>query len=346
MLVLLQHLNRSRFELHLGLFKTKGEFIADVPKDVAVHDLNVSRVRYALPSIVKLAWKVKPNVILSTLAHLNLALILSRFLLPRGTRLLIREAVIASAFLQQETRHPQVWKWLYRRFYKRADRIVCLSDSMINDLVERFDVPRMKTVRIYNPVDIERVREMAAREGNPYSGPGPQLVAAGRLCRQKGFDVLLDAMPAVLARFPDAQLAILGDGPLRSDLVARTRRLGLGEAVQFLGYQPNPWPYLRHADLFVLPSRYEGLPNILLEALALGVPVVATDCPGGTREVSSSDPGVFLVPTENVTVLADALISTCTKARSSHRLAQENAELLSRFTTRNIIDEYSALLLN
>ena len=100
---------------------------------------------------------------------------------------------------------------------------------MVSDLVENFGIPREKLVRIYNPVDTEKVREIAETGSNPFNGTGPHLVAAGRICRQKGFDLLIDAMPAVLQRFPDAQLLILGEGPLEAELKEQARNLGLQE---------------------------------------------------------------------------------------------------------------------
>src|SRR5258707_4018592 len=253
--MLLRHLDRTRFEPHLAILQAGGTYLRDIPSDVAVHDLKVSRVRYALPSIVRLVWKIRPQTLLSTLQHLNLALILAKPLLPRGTKLLVREAAIVSTVLREERAHPQFWAWLYRHLYGRADAVICLSDSMVDDLVVNFGLPREQLVRIYNPVDIGRVRQLADVGENPYSSPGPHLVAAGRLTRQKGLDILLDALPAVLQRFPSAQLAILGEGPLQAELTEQAQRLGLNGRVHFLGFQQNPWLYFKHADVFVLPSR-------------------------------------------------------------------------------------------
>src|SRR5713101_6540189 len=126
---LLRHLDRERFEVHLALLEAKGVYLADVPDDVIVHDLKVGRVRYSLPSIVKLVWKVRPRTVLSTLVYLNLALLLARPLLPRRTRVVVRESTAPAAFLSQETRHPRLWEWMIRRLYRKADKVVCLSDT-------------------------------------------------------------------------------------------------------------------------------------------------------------------------------------------------------------------------
>jgi glycosyltransferase involved in cell wall biosynthesis len=340
---LLAHLDRTRFELHLGVLEGEGTYMKDVPPDVGVHRLNISRVRYAIPGIVRLVWKVRPYAVLSTLGHLNLALLLGRPFMPRGTRLLVREAAVTTAFLKVETRHPRLWTWLYRGLYRRADAVICLSDSMAEDLAQNFRVPREVLVRIYNPVEIERVRRLADHGGNPYIGPGPHFVAAGRLTRQKGFDVLLHALPLVLERFPEARLTVLGDGPLKEELRNLARRLGILEKVDFLGFQENPWRYLKHADLVLLPSRYEGTSNILLEALAIGTPVIASDCPGGTREIQGYNPEMILVPPENPSALTQAIVTAFNTSRRPQEI-QQVQEGLRPFDLQQVVSAYSRVL--
>ena len=196
---LLRHLDRDRFVLHLGLLQRSGPYLEDIPSDVVIHDLKVSRVRFALPGIVRLVWSVKPHAVLSTLSHLNAFLILFRFLLPRSTRLLVRETTTASVmFLQQNPHNPRIWHWLYRRFYKNADRIVCLSDAMVSDLVSHFAIPQEKLIRIYNPVDIERIHALASVFDSPYRGAGPHLVAAGRLSEKRVSTFLWPRCPPFL----------------------------------------------------------------------------------------------------------------------------------------------------
>src|SRR2546425_1429215 len=175
-------------------------------------------------------WKLRPQVVLSTLGHLNLVVILARPFLPRGVKLVVREGITVSACLAVDGKYAPVWKGLYRRFYKFADKIICQSDSMLIDLVQNFAVPRENTVRIYNPVDVDRIKRLADSLPNPYSGPSPRLVAAGRLCQQEGFDVLLDAFALVRQTFPRAQLSLLGEGPLEAGLQAQPVPLGLQDA--------------------------------------------------------------------------------------------------------------------
>jgi glycosyltransferase involved in cell wall biosynthesis len=340
---LLRHLDRLRFEPHLGVLRPTGVYLKDIPQDVGIHDLKVARVRYAAPSIVRFIRELHPDTVLSTLGHLNLTLMAIKPLLPRQTRLLIREAAVASSFLEMEVQHPAVWRWAYRYLYRRADKIICLSDTMVEDMATEFRLPRAKLVRIYNPVDAGRVQQLAEEQEDPYPDPGARIVAVGRLCRQKGYDILMDAMPAVLQQAPDARLAILGEGPLEAELKQQSRRLRLDGAVEFLGFQQNPWPYVKHADVFVLPSRYEGLPNVLLEALALGRPAVVTDCPGAMREIRDPHLSMELVPPEDPHALAAAVLRALGGRAIPHSDPVAKPEYLQRFSVERAVQEYSAL---
>src|SRR5947209_11558601 len=123
--ILLRHLDRARFELHLGVIQERSPVFQDIPDDVIVHDLRVSRMRYALLPVIRLVWKVRPQTVLSTVVYLNVLLVLARPFLPR-TKLLLREATIPSAFIARQARHPRGWRWVYRPRSKNAGRIRCL----------------------------------------------------------------------------------------------------------------------------------------------------------------------------------------------------------------------------
>ncbi len=341
-ITLLEHLDRSRFEPHLALLEKAGPYLADVPGDVPVHGLETSRVRYALRRIVRVVRTLRPGVVLATLRELNFALIVAKPFLPRGTRLLVREATSVSAFVEQDSRIPWLWRLLYRHFYPRADGIICVADHVLEDLAEQFRIPRQKLVRIYNPMDLGRVQKLAEAGGNPYAGDGPRAVAAGRLSKEKGVDLLLEAFSLVRKVLPTCRLTILGQGPLEPILRAERKRLGLAQAVEFAGFQPNPYAYFKHADVFVLPSRYDAMPNAVLEALAVGTPVVATDCPGGIREILGDSPVGALVPPADVRRLADAIISAC---RERRKIKPESLErVLWKFRVDRVVEAYERLL--
>lgn len=338
---LLRHVDYSRFECHLALAQSESAYLENLPASVTVHHLRVSRMRYALPGIVRLVWSVRPQTVVSTVGYLNVMVIAARPFLPPATRIILREATTPSAFIAKDASHPRRWQWLYRHFYPHADKIVCLSDSMVEDMALHFSIPREKLVRIYNPVDGRMLRQLAAAQPNPYHGGGPNLVAAGRLRKEKGFDLLLDALPLVAQRFPGVGLALLGEGPDAKELRAQAVRLGIEPRIDFLGFKQNPWPYFSHADLFVLPSRLEGMPNALLEALALGTPAVAADCPGAVREIREAVGGVDLVAPEDSAALAAGIVAAL--CRRGEQPGSRPMGAWDRFDPQQIAAEYSAL---
>lgn len=290
-LTLLRHLSHDRFELHLAVLDRTGRFASSVPRDVSIHDLQTGSVRRSGRALVRLARELRPHVIFSTLYHLNHFLLLLRPFLPRGTRLIVREGTVAGTALR--TRRMQwAWSLMFRTLYRSADQIICQCDYMKRDLHESFRVPLEKMTTIYNPLEVDEVRELAAVGRSPFSaaGLGPHVLAAGRLAPVKGFDRLIRLLPELAAAYPSAQLWILGDEAVPGRIIAQELRelaesLEVADRLHLVGFQENPYVWLAHADLFVLSSHYEGLPNILLEAMACGCPVLALDNPGGTREI-------------------------------------------------------------
>jgi len=338
---LLRHLDHSRFECHLALAQSERAYLENIPASVAVHRFGVSRMRYTLPGIIGLVRRIRPQTVLSTVGHLNVMVIAARPFFPPATRIILREATTPSAFIEKDTSHPRRWRWLYRHFYPRAEKIVCLSHSIVEDMALHFAIPREKLACIYNPVDVSMLRQLAAAQPNPYQGSGPNLVATGRLRKEKGFDLLLDAWPQVAQRFPGVRLALLGEGPEENALRAQAVALGIERQINFLGFKQNPWPYFSNADLFILPSRLEGMPNALLEALALGTPAVAADCPGAVREIKDAVGAVDLVASEDSRALAAGIISAL--CRRGDQPGSRQLGALDRFDAQQIAAQYSAL---
>ena len=308
---LLRHLDRSKFRLALAVVDSRGAaYREDVPEDVEFIDLGYSRVRYALPKIITLIRRRHPAVVFSTLGHLNLALAMIRPLLPNGVRYVARESCVVSEILDQYPK-PEWWRWAYRRFYQRFDTVVCQSRDMRDDLVKNLAFPSAKAVVIHNPVDLERIHRLAQEllaTGFEKRGNGDtqiHLVAAGRLTHQKGFDLLIEAL--ALCGNPRLHLTLLGEGPLQKDLEQLGQAKGVLDQVRFVGFQKNPYPFFARADAFVLSSRFEGFPNVVLEALACGTPVIATPAPGGVREILEGIDGCVLAESVTADALAKAI---------------------------------------
>jgi len=342
---LLRNLDRSKFRLALVVVNMRdAAYRADVPEDVEFIDLKYSRVRYAVPKIMRLIWQTRPDVVFSTLGHLNLALAMLRPLLPNRVRYIGRETCVVSENLKEYSQ-PRLWGWAYRRLYSRFDVVVCQSLDMRDDLIGHFALPPNKAVVIHNPVDIERIRRLASvadatrkERAASNSDTAPQLVAAGRLSHQKGFDLLIEALALCNGARP--RLTLLGEGPLRAALEQLAKDRGVADRVRFVGFQGNPYPFFAQADAFVLSSRYEGFPNVMLEALACGTPVIATPAPGGVAEIAGLAGGVVLasaVDAESLSVAIERFIGgKAGKVRIS----------LTPFHVDRIVDQYQKLLIN
>lgn len=336
---LLMHLNRERFRLSLAVVDTRDAvFLDQIPEHVEFIDLGCRRVRYALFKIVFLIWRRKPTVVFSTLGHLNLALAMVRPLLPRGIFFVARETSIVSCVLQTY-KHPEVWKQLYNWFYKRHDLLICQSRYMQDDLVERFGYPRERSVVINNPLNVEMARKLAFSSISYTQSPNPgvRLVAAGRMSHEKGFDLLIEAI-ALLADH-SIHLILLGEGPLLAELKELAASKGVADQVEFVGFQPNPYSWLAQADAFVLSSRYEGFPNVVLEALACGTPVIATPAPGGVREILDSISQCCVAEAVSVPALAKAISGWLATDRKP---VPDSA--IMPYMLRKIIDQYEIIL--
>ncbi len=299
--LLARGLSREKYELHLGLVTQTDAGAGNLPPWVAIHPLGAPRVRAAAFILLRLVRSLRPDVILSGMAHLNFLVLLLRPFFPRGTRVLVRQNATVSAALAFGGM-PRFTRLLYKLLYRHADRVICQSRAMAEDLAGELGIGTERIVVLPNPVDLEGIRSARAYP-QPWTGPGPHLLAVGRLAPEKGFDLLLNALSAVRESFPHADLIIAGAGPEEASLKAQCSRLRLEAAVHFAGRVDCPYVFFPGASLFVLSSRHEGMPNALLEAAAAGLPIVALPASGGVVELLRSRPGAWLAHQ----VSADAL---------------------------------------
>ncbi len=335
---LLRHLDPARFRMVLGVVDaSQAVYRGDVPDHVGFVDLGCARMRHATWKVLRLIWRVRPDLVFSTLANLNLTVAALRPAMPRGTALIGREGTIVSEGIRS-FRRRSLWFAGYRVFYPRFDAVVCQSRYMRDDLVEHHGMPREKTVVINNPIDLERIaRGLPAQRRPRRAVGGPlRLVAAGRFGPEKGYDLLLEAIALV----PELEisLSILGDGLLVPEVKRRAAELGLAHAVALVGFQPNPIPYFADADAFVLSSRYEGFPNVVLEALACDIGVIATPALGGTPEILEGLAGCELASEISAPALAAAI-----RAWASRPFRGIAPAVLDRYRGSEIAEQYARL---
>lgn len=282
-LTLAARVSQAGREVELGVLENAGPLSSVVPDGVAVTDLARPRLRAALRPLRRWLRQSRPHVVLSTFGYVNLALLAMRPVLPAGTRLVIREANTPSLSLVKG-RAPMLMGLAYRLLYPTADLVLCQHHLMAAEMVERYGVAPERVAVLPNPVDVDALRRHQPRRD---PGPGRRYVAAGRLTRQKGFDRLI----ALFAKCdPSDQLIIFGDGPDRARLQDAIDDHDLTARVRLAGFEPAPWSWYAGADAVLLPSRWEGMPNVALEALACGTPVIATPESGGIAEVAGGAP--------------------------------------------------------
>lgn len=342
---LLRSLDRHRFHITLALFTKSGRFLGQVPADLSVIDLN-GRQSYDIRLIWRLARLIRgqrPEVVFSVLRYTNLITLLACRLAGSPARVVVNEQNVPSAEFARFGGggiKATAIRWLY----PRAARVTCIAEGIAHELVEKYGIPSRLVQVVPNPVDLARVRSLgqSAADHPWYQLQQPVLVAAGRLHHQKGFDVLIRAFAQVRRSTP-CKLLILGEGSLQQDLQRLIDSLGLAEDAQLAGFQENPYSYMAHAAAFVLSSRYEGFGNVLVEALALGTPVVSTRCPVGPAEILEEGKTGILVPTEDESALAQAILRVLQDRELSANLSSNGPTRAEAYSLERITAQYQAL---
>ena len=357
-LYLLERLDRKRFSPRLYLECADGPYLPRVPADVPVANLypsfeaRKSRLRAVrdarlVAALGRYLSAYPPDLIYGRMYASALAAGLASWWSGCKAPLVASEAIFPSVGIAPDLgrRSPLVLH-LVKKVQRDVSRvIVCPAAAMVEDCVSFYGCARTKLRVIPNGVDIEAVdRARAEAPAHPWATQDiPLVVGMGRLCPQKGFDVLLRAF-AIAARVnADARLLILGKGADGPRLVAEAAALGMGDRVDFPGWLPNPLAILSRAAAFVLSSRYEGFPNGVLEAMACGAPVVATDCPSGPREILDGGTGM-LVPVDDAEAMASALVRLLSDGGARREMARKGrARVEERYSLPGMVAAYERL---
>lgn len=282
-----------------------------------------------LPGLVRYLRERRPDAVLALGTQSNFAAVLARELAGVPVRIVVSErntlsVVVKNAHAPVRLAYPR----LIRELYPSADAIIAVSRGVAHDLAVTAGLPETRIVAIPNGLDVDAVTassEKAVESSWLQSKKSPVVLGVGRLHRQKGFVTLLRAFAEVRRR-RDARLVILGEGPERGTLEKTARELGIADDVHMPGFATNPAAWMKRAAVFVLSSGWEGFPNVLLEALAAGCPVVSTDCPSGPCEVLADGEYGRLVPVGDHAAMADAIVETLASPPPAARLRARAGE--------------------
>ncbi len=290
-----------------------GANLARVPRSVRLIDLETPRARSLLRPLMRYLRRERPRFVLSALEHVNLMAIWARRLADIPTRLIV---TVHSMVSMEHANAPTIAGWLMlplvRRFYPLADVIVAVSEGAAADLTRSAGIGRRRVEVVYNPVVTPELLASADRRlGHPWfqAGQPPVIVGVGRLTRAKDFPTLLRAFATVRGQQP-ARLLILGEGEERHGLEALARQLGIERDAALPGFVENAAAYVARSAVFVLSSAWEALPTVLIEAMAVGTPVVSTDCRNGPAEILRGGSLGKLVPVGDVSAMAAAISGT------------------------------------
>lgn len=307
-----------------------------------VVDLRAGRAVAALPGLARYLRRETPDVMLSALPHANVIAVWARSLARTPTRIVLSEHTMASLSAALGThRGARILPFFMRRAYPKADAIVAVSDGVADDLAQLLGLERAAITRIYNPIVTGSLAALAAEPlEHPWFAQGapPVILGVGRLTAAKDFGTLIRAFAELRKRRP-ARLLVLGEGEERAALAALARELHVDDDVALPGFEDNPYRYMSRAGAFVMSSRWEGLGNALVEAMACGAPVVSTDCPSGPREILEGGRHGRLVPVGDASALANAIEACLAGPAAPTAVARARA-----FSVEDALDRYAAAL--
>lgn len=326
------------YRVDMVLLSANGPYLSELSASVRVVDLRVGRARYSIFPLARYIRKEKPDVLISSL--LNIPAILARALSVTHAPIILTERSLFSSISQTASSLTEKISFAVSRYlYNRADRLVAVSRASADDLVRAGIVASEKVQVIYNPVVSSGLKTLMKVQPDHVwlkEKHKPVILSVGRLAPEKNYDILL----AAISKIPEVRLIILGEGPERGMLEQLSYSLGIFDRVSMPGFVQNPFAFMARSDVFVLCSKYEGLPGALIQAMACGVTPIATNSPGGIAEILGDELRDNLVSTNDVVKLAEAIRKALTTPVERTKLI-ERAEL---FSEKASIDEYEVLV--
>lgn len=342
MLNLAVGLQQRGLNVDMVLAGARGPYLDKIPPEIRIIDLGVSRVLTSLPGLVRYLKKQRPLGLISAMGHTNIVSIWARWLARTNTRIIV---TVHNTMSVQQLNNPRLKRRLVllleRLLYSCVDAVVAVSRGVADDMIKMGTVKSGAVEVIYNPIITPYLEDKSKSKVEHkwlVEKDKPVLIAMGRLSLQKNFWNLLRAFKLVLEQ-RSARLIILGEGKEQKSLEDLVAELGIGDDVDMPGFVDNPYSYLANADMFVLSSDWEGLPTVLVEALAVGTPVVSTDCPSGPREILQQGRYGRLVQVGNSEMLAEAIVAALDEPRKPM-----DVEELRPFTLDAAVDAYLSLL--
>lgn len=335
-------LKTKGYTIDLVLVNADGFFINQVPPEIQIVDLGAKRAIGSITNLIRYFKTQRPRIVFPSLPHISVITLLARLF----SRLSFLVVPIEHNTLSQSVRHANTLTgrslpYFMRITYPFADRIIAVSNGVAEDLAHVLGLPRQQLSVIYNPVITpEVIAQSNIDVDHPWlkKGQPPVILGVGRFTQAKGFAVLIRALSLVRKTAP-ARLILLGEGPDEQNLKGLISKLDLSNDVLMPGFVDNPYAYFRNSSIFVLSSLWEGLPTVLIEALACGARVISSDCPSGPREILTNPEWGALVPVGDEYALAKQILNTL-----GNPFIPVDETSWNRFTVAQSISDYETLI--
>ena len=350
MVEIANHLYKSGHDVDFVLVENRGVLRERLAKGIKLISLDCKSPRKSILKLSRYLKERKPDYALVSLKENIVAMLIAKKLSKARTRITIREANTLSSELQSS---PSLFgqaknllkKIVIKKTYPLADAIVALSYHMRDEISLFTGIDRNKISVIYNPLNSLMIDELSIQPIDNaiiHKAKNKKIITSlARVEESKGYPALLKALSILRKKHNDFVFFSLGDGTKITEFTHISSSYGLSDIVHFLGHQPNPFNILKKSDCFVLASLFEGMPNSLIQALYLGIPVVATDCPGATIELLEGFPGAIIAKTNDPQSISDALEKIL---YSSRTIASHTHYDCMRFNYKSVLGKYEKII--
>lgn len=342
---LLKGFDRGLYECDLALMRAEGEFIEDLPEDVKLIDLKAKTLWHMWGPIKRLITSSDYDMLYSTCGGASMPMMLAaRFAKYKGITIVSERNILIHPNKSQSKRRLMLS--IKQFLYKKATWVTAVSKGVARECIEILGTDRQRTVVVNNPIINDDLLEGKEEklENEFFRKFSKTILSIGRFEWQKDYDTLLKAFAGVLEKDSDVGLFILGKGPKENYYREKVAELGIADHVHFGGFDKNPFKYLATCNVYVLSSRHEGMPGVLVQAMACGAACVSTDCPTGPNELIKDGESGFLVPVEDASALADKIATVLEDDILRQNFKKQAPAAVQRFTEKAGVDSYFGFL--
>lgn len=343
---ILKDFDRNLYKCDLALVKKTGQYLNEIPSDVRVFDLKAINSFFSFFSIKDLLNKSDYDVVYSTCGGTNASTVVAAKLSGKQLKVVVSERNVMLP--PGKNKVKQFLQHSFKKLtYPKADFVTVVSKALEQEVLQETNTKPQKIKVLYNPVinnDLLQQKEEVLNNV-VFNSEKPVILAVGRFVYQKDYPTLFKAFQKVIQEVP-AQLFILGTGPLEEELKKLVITMGLYENITFGGFDKNPFKYMKNCSVFVLSSKHEGMPGVLIQAMACGAPSVATDCPTGPSEVIENGINGFLVPVEDDKKMAEKILDLLGNEELRKKFSENSIQKLVPFHYKYAINSYFEFLRN